>query len=122
MAIREDTQYDHRSDSQLGYVGVDKLLPPSDRVANHALVFVGKGQYRKRIQPVGFYFSKGSMSRRILSQFLKDVSHVCWNVGLVVVNTVSDMGSNNTGTLKEMEVSFSRCVALPAGEVAAGCE
>ena len=32
------------------------------------------------------------------------------------------MGSNNIRTLKEMEVSFSQCVALPAGGVVAGCE
>ena len=108
MAIREHIQYDPRSDRILGYEDLGTLVPPSNRVANHALVFMAKGLHRKWKQAVGFYFSKGSMSGRNLSGLLKEVLHACRNAGLVVVNTVCDMGSNNITALKEMGASFKK--------------
>ena len=64
-------------------------------ITNHALLFIVRGLYSKWKQPVAYYLSRGSTKAEMLVQFLKDVHGACQNVGLHVVATVCDMGTNN---------------------------
>ena len=64
-------------------------------VANHALLFMVRGLHRKWKQSVAYYLSRGSTKVEMLVQFLKDVLGACQNVGLHVVATVCDMGTNS---------------------------
>jgi len=49
---------------------------------------------------VAFYFSRGSTKAEILVHFLNEVLGACQNVGLHVVATVCDMGTNNVNAMK----------------------
>ena len=69
-------------------------------MANHALLFMVRGLHRKWKQPVAYYLSRGSTKAAMLVQFLKEVLDACQNVGLHVVATVCDMGTNNVKAMK----------------------
>jgi len=49
---------------------------------------------------VAYYLSRGSTKPEMLVQFLKEVLGSCQNVGLHVVTTVCDMGTNNVKAMK----------------------
>ena len=69
-------------------------------IANHALLFTVRGLHRKWKQPVAHHLSRGSTKAEKLVQFLNGVLGACQNVGLHVVTTVCDMGTNNVKTMK----------------------
>ena len=69
-------------------------------IANHALFFMVCGLHRKWKQPVAYYLSRGSTKAEMFVQFLKEVLGACQNVGLHVVATVCDMGTNNVKAMK----------------------
>ena len=48
---------------------------------------------------MAYYLSRGSTKAEMLVQFLKEVLDACQNVGLHVVATVCDMGTNNVRTM-----------------------
>ena len=58
------------------------------------------GLHRNWKQPVAYYLSGGSTMAEMLVQFLNEVLGACWNVGLHVVATVLDMGTNNVKAVK----------------------
>ena len=79
-------------------------------IANHALVFMVCGLHQKWKQPVAYYLSHGSTKAEILVQFLNEVLGACQIVGLHVVATVCEMGTNNVKAMKcwvKPEVSHS---------------
>jgi hypothetical protein len=49
---------------------------------------------------VAYYLSRGSTKAEMLVQFLREVLDACQNVGLHVVATVYDMGTNNVKAMK----------------------
>ena len=49
---------------------------------------------------MAYYLSRGSTKSEMLMQFLKEVLDACQNVGLHVVATVCDMGTNNVKAMK----------------------
>ena len=49
---------------------------------------------------MSYYLSRGSTKTEMLVQFLKEVLDACQNVGLHVVATVCDMGTNNVKAMK----------------------
>ena len=51
---------------------------------------------------MAYYLSRGSTKAEMLKQFLKEVFEACQNVGLHVVTTVSDMGTNNVKAMKRL--------------------
>jgi hypothetical protein len=53
------------------------------------------GLHRKWKQPVAYYLCLKSTKAEMLVQFLNEVLGACQNVGLHVVATVCDMGTNN---------------------------
>jgi hypothetical protein len=71
-------------------------------IENHALVFMVRGVHRKWKQPVTYYLSHGSSNAGMLKHFLDEVLGACHDVGLHVVATVCDMGTNNVSALRQM--------------------
>jgi UDP:flavonoid glycosyltransferase YjiC (YdhE family) len=49
---------------------------------------------------MAYYLSRGSTKAEMLVQFLNEVLGACQNVGLRVVATVCDMGTNSVKTMK----------------------
>jgi hypothetical protein len=49
---------------------------------------------------VAYYLSRGSTKAEMLVQFFKEVLGACQNVGLHVVATVCEMGTNNVKAMK----------------------
>jgi len=99
MLIRENVWFNHKFDCIEGFVN----LGSQGRIwniANHALLFMVHGLHRKWKQPVAYYLSHGSTKAEMLVQFLKEVPDACQNVGLHVVATVCDMGTNNVKAMK----------------------
>jgi len=68
--------------------------------ANHALVSLVHGLHQKWNHLVAYYLSCGSTKAERLVQFLNDVLGACQNVGLHVVATVCDMGTNSVKAIK----------------------
>jgi hypothetical protein len=64
-------------------------------ITNHALLFIVRGLRRKWKQPVAYYLIRGSIKAEMLVHFLKDILGACQNVGLHVVATDCNMGTNN---------------------------
>jgi hypothetical protein len=69
-------------------------------IAIHVLIFMVCGLHRKWKQPVSYYLSRGYTKAEMLEQFLKEVLDACQNVGLHVVATVCDMGTNNVKAMR----------------------
>jgi len=67
-------------------------------VVNHALPFMVRGLHQK--QPVAYFLSCGSTKGKMFVQFLNELLGACQNVGLHVVATVCDMGTNNVNAMK----------------------
>jgi hypothetical protein len=52
------------------------------------------------MQCVTYYLSRGSTNPEVLVQFLNEILDVCQSVGLHVVASVCDMGTNSVKALK----------------------
>ena len=75
-------------------------------IANHALLFIVCCLHQKWKQPVAYCLSCRSTKAEMLVQFLNDVLVACQDVGLRVVATVRDMGTNNAKTINLMAATI----------------
>jgi hypothetical protein len=101
MSIRENVRFNQKFDCIEGFedlVGQGRTC----NIANHALLFMVHGLHWKWKQPVTYYLSRGSTKAEMLVQFLREVLGTCQNVGLHVVATVCDMGTNNVKAMKPL--------------------
>ena len=99
MSIRENVWFNQKFDCFEGFEDLGSR-GRTYNIANHALLFMVLGLHRKWKQPVAYYLSRGSTNAEMLVQFLKEVLDACQNVGLHVVATVCDMGTNNIKAMK----------------------
>ena len=99
MSIRENVWFNEKFNCIEGYEDLGSQ-GRTRNIANHALLFMVHGLHRKWKQPVAYYLSRGSTKAEMLQQFLKEVLEACQNVGLHVVSTVCDMGTNNVKAMK----------------------
>lgn len=97
MSLDCDLQYNVKEDFIIGVedFGTDRM----PALADHVLVFMAKGIYKKWKQPVCFTFSNGPIKSLQLKQLLKNVIIECQNIGLVVVGTICDQGSSNQSVI-----------------------
>ncbi|XP_063374290.1 uncharacterized protein LOC134661987 [Cydia amplana] len=72
----------------------------SSDIADHALVFMLQGIYRKFKQPIAFYFVKGTISTEKLSVLIKEIITAVNATGHKVLATVCDQGPTNMGAIK----------------------
>jgi hypothetical protein len=77
----------------------------TNNIANHALVFMLRGVYKKWKQPVAYYSMHGSTKGDILVNLLIKVLDAWQNAGLEVVASEGDMGANNIKALKQLGAS-----------------
>jgi hypothetical protein len=99
MSIRENVRFNQKFNCIEGFEDLGSQGRTCN-IANHALLFMVRGLHRKWKQPVAYYLSCGSTKAEMLVQFLKEVLDACQHVGLHVVATVCDMGTNNVKTMK----------------------
>jgi hypothetical protein len=99
MSIRETVRFNQKFDCIEGFEDLGSQGRTCN-IANHALLFMVRGLHRKWKQPVAYYLSRGSTKAEMLVQFLREVLGTCQNVGLHVVATVCDMGTNNVKAMK----------------------
>jgi hypothetical protein len=99
MSIRENVRFNKKFDCNEGFEDLGSQCRTCN-IANHALLFMVRGLHWKWKQPVAFYLSCGCTKAKILVQFLNEVLGVRHSVGLHVVATVCDMGTNNVNALK----------------------
>jgi len=99
MSIRENFRFNQKLNCIEGFEDLGSQGRTCN-MANHALLFMVRGLHRKWKQPVAYYLSRGSTKAAMLVQFLKEVLDACQNVGLHVVATVCDMGTNNVKAMR----------------------
>ena len=79
-------------------------LGKTDRLADHALVFMARGLTRRWKQPVGYFLSQGPTPARVLRPLLETCIREMRLAGFKVVCVVSDMGTPNQQLFKELGV------------------
>jgi len=97
MSIRENVQFNQKYDCNEGFedLGRNRMCT----FTNHALLFMVRDLHQKWKQPVVYYLSRGSTEAEMLVQLLNEILDACQNVGLHVVATVCDMGTNGVKAL-----------------------
>ncbi|KAK9685299.1 hypothetical protein QE152_g38152 [Popillia japonica] len=82
------------------------------RLADHALVFMAQGIYKKWKQPIAFMFCEGSTDTANLVCQIKKVIRDIFSCGLKPVATVCDQGASNRAAIKhlvdETKLQYSR--------------
>ena len=99
MLIRENDWINQKFDCIEGFEDLGSQSRTCN-IANHALLFMVCGLCRKWKQPVAYYLSRGRTKAEILVQFLCEVLGACQNVGLHVVASVCDVGTNNVKAMQ----------------------
>jgi hypothetical protein len=100
MSIREKVWFNQKFDCIDGFEDLGSR-GRTCKIADHGL-------HRKWKQPVAYFLSCGSTATEMLVQFLNEVLGACQNMGLHVVATVCDMGTNNVKALKLLGATISK--------------
>ncbi|XP_072398747.1 uncharacterized protein [Diabrotica undecimpunctata] len=83
----------------------------TDKIANHAQVFMLRGIRRKWKQPVYYNFSNGATKTIDLVHIIKMIVRKCTEIGLNVIAIVCDQGSNNRAAInyliKDTKIKYS---------------
>ncbi|XP_063218623.1 uncharacterized protein LOC134528887 [Bacillus rossius redtenbacheri] len=104
MSLKEHVQYCPKEDKIVGFV--DSGSSRCADWANYAMVFMLRGLRKKWKQPVACYFTHGGMKGGKLKAAVEEVLACCFAVGLNIVVTVCDMGTNNVSALKQLGAKF----------------
>jgi hypothetical protein len=99
-SVRENVWFNQKFDRIEGFEDLGSQGRTCCNIANHALLFLICGLHRKWKQTVAYYLSCGSTKAEMLVHFLNEVLSACQNVGLHVVVTVCDRGTNNVKAMK----------------------
>ncbi|CAH0731395.1 unnamed protein product, partial [Brenthis ino] len=102
IALKPRLIYNPATDQIDGFqdLGNAKGEGRSNKIANHALVFMIQGIYKKIKQPIAFYFVKGTISSEKLAAIVKEIINAVAATGYRVLTTVCDQGSTNMGATK----------------------
>jgi hypothetical protein len=101
IALSTGLEYDQKSDSIKGFVdfgGAHKR----PAFADHALVFMIKGVYRKWKQPTCYCYTEGTVSKGDLVRMIKEVVRNVRKTGLNVVASVCDQGATNVAAVNAL--------------------
>lgn len=74
----------------------------TNRVADHALVFMAEGLNSKWTLPVAYFFVSKTCPSQMLKLLIKDVVKALFGIGFNVLGTVSDQGPTNRGAISEL--------------------
>jgi hypothetical protein len=100
MSIREKVRFNQKFDCIEGFKDLGSR-GRTCKIADHGLHWKWK-------QPVAYFLSCGSTMTEMLVQFLNEVLCACQNMGLHVVATVCDMGTNNVKALNLLGATISK--------------
>lgn len=100
MSIQPGLHYNKYKDVLEGFVtyGEEKYC----RLADHALVFMIQGIFRKWKQPLAFMFSEGSVSSAQLAVLIKKIVRKLLYCGLNPIACVCDQGSSNRAAINSL--------------------
>ncbi|KAJ1529971.1 hypothetical protein ONE63_006699 [Megalurothrips usitatus] len=74
----------------------------TNRIADHALVFMCQGLHSKWTFPVAYFFVSQTCPAPMLKLLISDVIKSLCSIGLNVCGTISDQGPNNRGAISEL--------------------
>lgn len=100
MAISPGLFYRKDLDKFVGYVDLGNILGRSLEIADHTLVFMIQGLYKKWKQPVAFFFTKHSVKTWDLKKILTEIITSLQSIGLKIFCTICDQGSTNVACMK----------------------
>lgn len=101
MSISTNLKYNTSLDEVVGYVDLGSL-GRSHEYANHALVFMIQGLYKRWKQPIAYYFTKDVVKTKTLKILIVEIISALQNCGLIVVCTICDQGSTNQAAIKQL--------------------
>lgn len=78
----------------------------TNRVADHALVFMVQGLKSKWTFPVAFFFVSKCCPSDVLKLLMQDVIRALFGIGLTVCGSISDQGPNNQGAVAALRKEF----------------
>lgn len=104
IALQPCLVYNESTDQVDGFEDLGKSdLGRSDKVADHALVFMIQGIYEKFKQPIAYYFVKGTISSQNLASIIQEIIRAIHDTGYKILTTVCDQGSTNMGAIKLLQ-------------------
>ncbi|XP_045477880.1 uncharacterized protein LOC123683025 [Harmonia axyridis] len=98
MSLSTNLKYDQVADKNIGVE--DDGSERKARLVDHANVFFLKGLYRQYKQPLAFTFSRGPNTSITLKDLIKKLIGECQKIGLNVMATICDQGTNNQAAIK----------------------
>lgn len=104
MTMKEFLQYDQSRDAIFGFEDLGNL-GKTKYVANHASVYMVRSIRGKWKQPVGYFFTSGTMKRTQMKDTLYECLDRLKTIGLDVKAFVCDQGSNNRSLVNFLGVS-----------------
>lgn len=109
MAIRPSIHYASRKDTIIGYQDDVSVTDNSQiKVATNALVFMVRGLSTKWKQILGYFLVHRSMPGKSLKTLVVSCISKLQKIGLKVVSTVCDQGSNNISLFNELGLSVDQ--------------
>ncbi|KAI4455819.1 thap domain-containing protein 9 [Holotrichia oblita] len=82
------------------FIGFEDMGDAStDRIADHAQVYILRSISGKWKQPIAYNFSRASTTTVDLARIMQSTITKCFEVELIVIATVSDQGSNNVAAI-----------------------
>lgn len=105
MSLKERLYYDRTNDTIEGLEDMGEGAPASDKIANHASVFMVRSLSEKWKQPIAYYLTSGTMSPAIIIQKLTECVAYLQTIGFNPTVFVCDQGANNRSALKSLKVT-----------------
>lgn len=99
IALKRSLILNEAADKVEGYEDMGGSGGRSDKIADHALVFMLQGVRAKFKQPIAFYFVKGTITSIKLASLIKEIIEAVERTGFRVMATICDQGPTNVGGL-----------------------
>lgn len=114
MSLQPQLQYDKVNDKIIGFE--DWGHKRTQRIADHALVFMLKGINTAWKIPLAYNFCKSQTKSAQLIRCIKEIVNEVAQAGFTIVATVCDQGSSNVSALNEM-LNYTKGMCLKNGKV-----
>ncbi|CAH0556719.1 unnamed protein product [Brassicogethes aeneus] len=99
MSIEPSLHFNESNDTIEGFQYGTK----TPKIADHVMVFMARGIYKKWKQPIAYFFTEHGMSAVDLAYNIKSIISALQNIGLNVVATACDQMSTNIKAIKLLE-------------------
>lgn len=113
ISLQPHLQYDKTNDKIVGFK--DWGHKRTQRIANHALVFILKGIKTGWKIPLSYKFCKSATKTAQLIRCIKEIVNEITKAGFIIVATICDQGSSNVAALNQL-INDTRSNCLKKGE------